>query len=282
MIEKTDDNLLIVKSSDMGVVIQMGLYQTKAEEGQVESLVELTPLYRPSSTPNETEIVTNLYLRLLKEFVEKGYEGFINFLKSPVLDADTGLIDKILVSRLNEIYKYIVTGKKSISIGSVLMDFEDLYALKDKVEEVSIGLDIFANWLKTQKVLYGEELQSALKQCDIDPNIKGRFKNFDLVLFPILNCADIAFYRDPTFNRKVDLMEEIIKSEKVTLTEAKEPVLYKQLNGYYANKDNFFNILREMYIYTWSPYDSFLGGLFKFKVYKTTSDTFTIVSCRTY
>lgn len=280
MVEQSNDNLLIVKSSDIGVVAQMGLYKGN-QNYQVESIVELTPLYRPSITPNETETITSLYLRLLNEFAEKGFDGFVNFIKSGSLDSDTGLIDMILQTRLNEIFKYIVV-RRNIKIESVILDFEDLYNARHKVKEVELGLEIFASWLKTQKVLYAEELSSALGLCGISENIKNHFGEYSLVLFPILNCADIGFYRDITFARKQDLMDEILSSEKITLTEEREPVLYKQLEGYYADKDKFFNILREMYIYTWSPYHSFLGGLFKFKVYKTIDNTFTIVSCRTY
>lgn len=280
MTDQTDDNLLIVKSADMGVVAQMGLYRGN-KDYQLESVVELTPVYRPSASADETTNITNLYARLLVDFVANGYEGFIKFIKSPLLDSDTGMIDQLLLTKLNEIFKYIVV-KRNIKIGSVIEDFEDLYNMRHKVKEIDAGLEVFANWLKTQKVLYTEELPAALRLCEINQHIKNYFGDYTLSLFPVLNCADVAMYRDFTYTRKRDFMDEVLSSEKITLTEEREPALYKQLEGYYADKDKFFNIIREMYIYTFSPYDSFLGGLFKFKVYKTIDDTFTIVSCRTY
>lgn len=277
--EKNDENLLIVRSCELGTIAKLSLWRDKDSLG-LESVIELFPYYQLDMAEETYKLLPFLYITLLKEYSDKGYPGLIEFLKSEKFDQDTGLIDTILTTKINEIFKYIVV-RKAISIESACLDFEELYAMKDKVREITEGLEVLDNWLKTQRVLYLEEFKNAADLCVLSDPIKERYKDVVPTPFPILNCSSIALYRDMYRDHRKEIVDKIINSEKYNISQEVDAKLYKQLEGFYADKDKFFNILREMYLFIWSPYDH-LDGLFKFKVYKTLDGVYTIVNCRNY
>ena len=279
MAENKDNNLIIVKSSELGDIAKFALWRDRTELG-LESVIELTPYYQSGTDEEVTKLMPFIYITLLKEFNDKGFPGFIDFIKSDKFVEDTGLIDAIITEKLNEIFKYVVV-RRSIGIESCCLDFEELYSMKDKVKEINEGLSLFGVWLKTQRVLYTEEFKTAMELCEVTGCIKEKYADVQPTPYPIMNGVSLAIYRDMRQNYRKDLVDKITLNDKYTVSPDTDAKLYEQLEGFYADKDKFFNILKQMYLFVFSPYEH-LGGLFKYKVYRTLDGAYTIVNCRTY
>ena len=278
---KADDNLLIVKSSDIGHIATLNRFIGHGQEG-VDSLIEMIPHYNAAITKVTSPTLCGEYVRFLKAYQDSKFDGIIKFIKDGGFNTfvNYNVIAKVVFHKLNEIFRFIVV-RRSIAIEDFELDFEDLYKLKDQIREVNDGLELFGRWLNTQYVLYTEDWKQANELCYLDQSLQNRYPDLNVVAFPILNCVSIGYPVEFSNSKRMDLIENILKNEKYTVTKDKEPKLYSELEGYFADKEKFFNILHEMYLIVNSPYD-YLGGLFRFKVYRTLDGEYNIVNCRSY